>query len=385
MANNKTIDFNKVKIGKKLGAGMFGTTYLAMYKDKQYALKIQHILKKETKKSFKNEMWRELDLYEYIKKLNKQDQIFFTNLYAYEIYDNCDHVQKRKRKNTKILENFKELDESSWCTKYLLEYKGSVTLDTFLQKNKLNQYHIYSLCLQICKIVHILSIGGYSHNDLHPDNIMVTKTNDKYFDFMNKKIPNFGYQLSAIDFAKVLNKKYKLKYKKKYQRFFLVDFKKWIFDEMFYTTSYIFDGVSRYIVDCKKQNKQLPWERKDTTLNLSIKLMLVNHLDFCNEIKKKYIDKFPKGKELLKIVIKNRKTKKTIMELVGEDKNKKHFWDIMNRIIFEFQTCYPKQHSKYWKWCSWYESLLPLNVMQQILLINNSKDYIDYFISHFDN
>jgi hypothetical protein len=33
------VDFDKVKIKKKLGAGMLGTTYLAEYKNKEYALK----------------------------------------------------------------------------------------------------------------------------------------------------------------------------------------------------------------------------------------------------------------------------------------------------------------------------------------------------------
>lgn len=36
-----------IKIIKKLNAGMFGTTYLCEYKEKEYALKIQHILKKD--------------------------------------------------------------------------------------------------------------------------------------------------------------------------------------------------------------------------------------------------------------------------------------------------------------------------------------------------
>lgn len=65
------IDFDDVKILKKLGAGVFGTTYLAKYENEQYALKIQHILKKDIKKSFKSALWREIDLFKYIDKLKK--------------------------------------------------------------------------------------------------------------------------------------------------------------------------------------------------------------------------------------------------------------------------------------------------------------------------
>ena len=52
------IHLDKVKIIKKIGYGMFGTTYLANNNGKQYAVKIQHILEKDKKKDYKNEIWR---------------------------------------------------------------------------------------------------------------------------------------------------------------------------------------------------------------------------------------------------------------------------------------------------------------------------------------
>jgi serine/threonine protein kinase len=87
------IHLDKVKIIKKIGYGMYGTTYLANYNGKLYAVKIQHILEKDKKKDYKNEIWREFDLYKYIDTLNKEDQVFFTKLYDYKIYDNCTHIQ----------------------------------------------------------------------------------------------------------------------------------------------------------------------------------------------------------------------------------------------------------------------------------------------------
>ncbi len=47
-----------LKIIKKLGEGTLGKTYLVKYKDKKYALKIEHILNNERKKSFKNKIFR---------------------------------------------------------------------------------------------------------------------------------------------------------------------------------------------------------------------------------------------------------------------------------------------------------------------------------------
>ena len=40
------INFDNVKIIKKIGAGMFGTAYLVEYEDNKYALKIQKIFEK---------------------------------------------------------------------------------------------------------------------------------------------------------------------------------------------------------------------------------------------------------------------------------------------------------------------------------------------------
>ena len=51
--NNNTINFDDVKIKNKLGSGLFGTTYLAVLNNKEYALKIQHILEKDKNKDFK--------------------------------------------------------------------------------------------------------------------------------------------------------------------------------------------------------------------------------------------------------------------------------------------------------------------------------------------
>ena len=68
---------DNIKIVDKIASGMFGTTYLCKYKNKSYALKVQHILKKDIKKNYKSEMYREIDLYEYIDKMPSKDQIFF--------------------------------------------------------------------------------------------------------------------------------------------------------------------------------------------------------------------------------------------------------------------------------------------------------------------
>lgn len=141
ISSDQPIDFDKIKVLKKLGAGMLGTTYLVTYNGEKYAQKVQHILSKDKKQDFNNELWRELDLYDYINGLNKKDKLFFTKLHGYKIYDKCEHDQSKERpfkinvddKKNKFAQKLKKLDESGWCVTYLLDYKGNMTLDNFLE------------------------------------------------------------------------------------------------------------------------------------------------------------------------------------------------------------------------------------------------------------
>jgi len=82
-----------ILIIKTIGIGSSGTVYLVKYKNKKYALKIQHILIEDTKKNMKSKIWKEIYFYNYINKLENKDKIFFVELYGYKIYDKCKHVQ----------------------------------------------------------------------------------------------------------------------------------------------------------------------------------------------------------------------------------------------------------------------------------------------------
>lgn len=376
------VNIDNVKITKKLGAGMLGTAYLGEYAGKQYVIKIQHILEKEKIKDYKNELWRELDLYKYITKLDKEDKTFFTNLYDYKIYDKCTHIQERpfkidlNDKKNEFAQRLKKLDESEWCVKYLLDYKGKTTLHTFLQKSKLTHKQIYSLMIQVCKIILILYDGGYSHNDLHPGNIMINETSKKYFNFMDKKIPFNGYQLTAIDYGEVLHKKFGKNQRKR----FLEDREKYMFDEIFWDTLNIVDNIPKLIDDCKKLGKKLPWERKGNTYDDATKKMILNHPDFYIIMKHKYVLLYPESEKLFSLVESKLRDKKEIPQIIKNKKGESDFWNALNRIIFEFNLFFPKETMKYWKWCSSYEPLLPKEIIQELLTKTNHIDYVNYLI-----
>ena len=372
----KQIDLTTtVKIIKKLGVGTFGTTYLVLYNGKRYALKVQHILPKDVKKSFKSSVWREIDLYESISRMPKANQLFFTRLHSYEICDDCDHRQIRPTKiNTKdkFGKSVKELDKSKLCIKYLLDYKGNNTLYNFLVKKRLTKKLVYSICLQICNIILILYKKGYSHGDIHPKNIMISKTKRRNFIFQNKKIAYEGIQLSSIDYGEVIHKKFHVRDRLGNQ---VTINKQRLFRETFYSIIDIILGIPRRIEDCIKAKKKLPWERSTNTSYDIIKRLVKNHLDFLREEKKKY-SRFNSVKYIDNVISKI--TKKQSIEHLLNDEN---FWDIMSRILIDFSLHYPHKYTRYIKWCSNVKPLLSTDTIQNLLLQRNYGELTKYLIN----
>lgn len=375
------VNFDDVKILKILGAGMFGTTYLVLYNNNKYAMKIQHILPSHKNKSFTKSLWRELDLYKYINKLPPYEQIFFTKLYNFEIYDKCDHTQKRPmkhNKNDKFGKILTKLDNSTWCVRQLTEYKGHTTLEKYLQKNTMTIKQTYSIILQICNIMFILYKGGYSHNDLHPGNIMINATKLQHFKIMNKRIPFCGLHLTAIDYGEVLHKKFKLKSKQS-QRF-VKNRKKWLYHELYGNIMWVIQNIVKYFNFCIKHKKKLPWQHKKNMYDIGTKLMIKKHSNFFNNAKNKYLEIFPKASKLINYVQNNIDN----IDAIGKKiKNKQHssdFREVLNRIIYEFSLFYPKKYAKYFGWYSTHRWLLPTQDVLDLLLINNANDFARYCI-----
>ena len=159
----------------------------------------------------------------------------------------------------------------------------------------------------------------------------------------------------------------------------------------------ILDGISALILECKKQKKIVPWERKINIDDLYIKKIYKLHNDFFNSIKDKYIQKFPEGELLFNYLTKNEmNNKKSLHDLITDNKTQieksighkinykkiQHFWNIIARIKYEFMVCYPNEYVKYTKWCSDFKPILPIKTYQDILLINNFNDLVNYFLNN---
>jgi len=147
------MNFSNFNIIKKLGSGMYGTTYLIKIDDNEYAMKIQKILPNHVNKNLSIDIWREIDLYNYINKMKPKNQCFFTKLYYYDILDNCEHKQERQyeiNKNSIQGKTFALYDNSPYCIRYFLDYHNGITLRKYMQKNTLTIKKKYSMLLQNC-------------------------------------------------------------------------------------------------------------------------------------------------------------------------------------------------------------------------------------------
>ena len=84
------MDTSNLKIIKKLGSGLYGTAYLCEIDKKLYVQKIQHIMKKDTKKSFNSFVWREIDFANIMSSKYPQQ---FMKIFEYE-NKKCDYIHK---------------------------------------------------------------------------------------------------------------------------------------------------------------------------------------------------------------------------------------------------------------------------------------------------
>jgi len=381
------IDFNNIKIKKKLGSGLFGTTYLCEYKNKIYALKRFKILEQDKIINDTNKIWKEIDLYNYINTLPKNLQIFFTKLYGYNITDTISHIQIRTD-NYIIDTKLEEMDKSKWVMEHLMDYKGSMMLGEFIYNKKIiSKKLVMSFIFQIINIICILNNGGYSHSDLHSGNIMINKTTRKSFNLTYEKsqfrIPYEGYQLSAIDYGSVKSKKYNNEKD--------INFKKynelWHFHEITTRILSLITG-EQYIFSFCTQKKNAPWFTIKNWDENILKQIFDNNNDFYNSAMKKYLKIFPKGKQLIEILNSSLKEGKilTYKDIKSNTKNYSiqiRFELIISRIKFEFLLNYPKLYIKYMN-CSNIgikeKPLLDKNKLLEILLINNNNTFINYLL-----
>jgi hypothetical protein len=209
--DNKQKYMKNYKIIKELGTGMHGTVYLV--KDKKtkqkYAMKVEQVFEKDLEENLKSPIWREIDFAENMSSKYPQQ---FMKIYKYE-NKKCNYVHQLSeekwnslKKNLEQEKYYKELFASPYCSIKLTSIID-IMLHNIIYKMD-DKKVILDLFIQVVNIAYLINKEGYYHRDLHPKNIGVIKTKDKYIKILDKQVLTHGYVLSAIDYGMVLHKKY---------------------------------------------------------------------------------------------------------------------------------------------------------------------------------
>jgi hypothetical protein len=358
------MDFTKIKVVKKLGTGMYATTYLVKYKGKKYAMKKQKILEGNRNRSSRSITWREIFFYEYVNKMPKETQKFFCKLYDFKIVNNCKHIQIRPKniqKNTNLKKKMNEINASNICAIFVIEYKGNTTLYDFMC-TKLAPKQIYSILLQLCKIILVLSDASYAHNNVHLGNFMVLPTKDKTFEFMGGQIPHNGLQISAIDYGDMTLEASGSRYAEDEESYYFLELSKVIF--------YVLMNVPKMEKDCRLQKMKYPSELDKNYMDNFWSAILQR-----KEYAEKYLKLYP---HLRKYYSQLKK-----VEINHLNKHMRYRNDVIAfflKIEMNFAVEHPEEYAKLTGWCSAPVFTLRNEDVLEILECKTRNDYYKLFM-----
>ena len=341
------MDFSKIKVIKKLGAGMWGTVYLIDYENKKYAMKVQKILEEEKSRNPKFSIWRELLFFNDVNKMPRDAQKFFCRLHGYKIQE-CGKYQHIRPKNIPQnsihVEYFKKMNASNTCVVLVMDYVGSLSLYDYLQTS-LPAKKIYTILLQICKINKIMSDMKYSHNDLHPSNLMVTQTKS-------------GIQLVAIDYGNVTNASYGKALSNDSEEYYFLDLTKSLF--------YILQNAPKLEKNCRLLKKKFPYEIKKKYEEDIWKILFQQYERIIDSYAEKYLLLYP---NLRKSYLEFKK---------GGGSNKNDMSVFRIKIMNNFMLDHPQEYMKVTGWCSPPEFILPKKDVLEILGCKTRDDYFKF-------
>jgi serine/threonine protein kinase len=340
------MDFSKIKVVKKLGAGMWGTVYLIDYENKKYAMKVQKILEEEKTKNPKFPIWRELLFFNDVNKMPRDSQKFFCRLHGYKIQEcgKYKHIRpKNVPENSIFVKKFKEMNISNICVVLVMDYLGSTSLYDYLQTSP-SARKIYTILLQICKINKIMSDMKYSHNDLHPSNLMVTQTKS-------------GIQLVAIDYGNVTNASYGKAYSNDSEEYYFLDLTKSLF--------YVLQNRPKLEKNCRLQKKKFPYEIKKKYEEDVWEMLFQKYDKIIDAYAEKYLRLYPN-------------LRKSYLEFKKGGGSSKNDMMIQLKIMNNFALDHPQEYMKVTGWCSPPEFILPKKDILEILGCKTRDDYFKF-------
>ena len=123
-------------------------------------------------KNLASREWREIEFS--LNMANKHpDQ--FMKLYKYDVVDNCTHVQEYPNELKKypvyLQKIFTKKNNSTYCIRKVYSLVDTVLKDVI---RRLTVKQIYSMIAQTTYIIYLMKEYGYTHNDFHTQNILLS-------------------------------------------------------------------------------------------------------------------------------------------------------------------------------------------------------------------
>lgn len=202
---------SKITKGKFIASGMVGMLYRGTdEKGNQYAVKVEHILKKDIAKDYRSNIQREVDFQAVVAKKHPTQ---FMQLLDYKIIDKCELKQKYsfepKLFDDEMQIKLKKYAASPYCAIKLHNYIDGKSLTLkWIKTRKTTQ--MYSMICQITYAIYLMQSAGYNHRDIHFGNIGKSYTKDKFINILGYKIPTYGIYYCLLDFGEVHHRKYPL-------------------------------------------------------------------------------------------------------------------------------------------------------------------------------
>lgn len=381
----------QIKVIKKLSDGLYGSTYIVTKNNKKILMRTRKVLLEELEKSYKSEIWRDLDIYQYINSLSKNESCFFTRLIDYNIKGEC---QSNKEKLSFMFNNqekkLSKIHNSKLCINMFLEYTGNITLlSEFMIKQKKYTKKLQSLMIQFINIFMILEKGGYSPGLTYFSNFIVKKTTKKTFVCNKKRYSYHGYQLSLLNTELILHKKFKIK---KDNSFDSYRYQSIIKDSKLVTFYKIFSGIEsiifnyeKLIYDCIKKKQKLPWEKDKFREFTYFTNFYKNNPDLWEKIKNQIIKNFSEYKNIDTIISIFEKNKKydyveIIEYLYKKYKISRYLSDLVIRILDNKIESYidMRYRKKNNPWCSFVEPLLSNDNIKKFSNVKNYKKLLQF-------
>jgi hypothetical protein len=254
-----------------------------------------------------------------------------------------------------------EINASNICANFLIEYKGDTTLYDFMGTT-LAPKKIYSILLQLCKIIFVMSDASYAHNNVHLGNFMVLATKAKKFEFMGTQIPHNGLQISAIDYGDMTLEASGARYAEDEESFYFLELSKVIF--------YVLMNVPKMEKDCRLQKKKYPSELNKNYMGNFWEAVLKRP-----EYAEKYLKLYPKLRDFY--------SKLNKVELNKLNKHMRYRNDAIaffQKIEINFALDHPQEYAKLTGWCSAPVFTLPKKDVLEILGCKTRDNYYKLFM-----